>query len=577
MSTVPYAYTGSTKNPKRSLWERSSSAEVTGDRGDFSEWSEKEVTNIKGKQAAGLLGPRIVIIGAGMSGLLMAIKLKEAGLDNFILCEKGTDVGGVWRDNTYPGLKCDIPAHMYTYSFESNPSYKQRFAAGSEIRSYLERVAVKFDLRSKIRFGKSIESAVFDEPNGRWLLSSQDGETLVADIVVWAGGILHQPKLPDITGREGFAGHSFHTARWEHRINLRDQRVGIIGTGSTGVQVVAAIASDTKHLTVFQRTPHWIFPLPNRNYNLASQEHVRHWPGYAKFLRWSYTMLFQWTFARAVTGNAMLQKLMQWQSQYFLNRKVKDRVLLKRLTPDYKAGCKRMILARGYYEALQRSNVTLVDSSIQRIVPNGVVTCDGTHHELDVLIYATGFHAHQYMRPMKVIGVEGKSLDDTWSESVFAHRSVALPGFPNFFMLLGPQSPIGNFSAISVAETQVKYLMHLIEEIRSGRCDLINPKQEITEVLDRKITEGMSKTVWVSGCNSWYLDDKGKTTMWPWTFERFRAELKRPQLDEFRMTQKSSKADSNSLLNDPHIQTMLTRWRANMDARHEVDHTTRPK
>lgn len=249
-------------------------------------------------------------------------------------------------------------------------------------------------------------------------------------------------------------------------------------------------------------------------------------------------MLFQWTFARAVTGNTFLQKLMQWQSQYFLNRKVKDPVLLKRLTPDYKAGCKRMILARGYYEALQRPNVTLIDHSIDRVVPNGVVTTDGVHHELDVLVYATGFQAHQYMRPMKVVGVGGKTVDETWKDSIFAHRSVAIPGFPNFFMLLGPQSPIGNFSAISVAETQVKYLMQLIEEIRSGHCDLIDPKPEVTEWLDKKIADGMSKTVWVSGCKSWYLDDKGKTTMWPWTFERFRAELKSPKLDEFQLTHK---------------------------------------
>jgi len=482
--------------------------------------------------------PRIVIIGSGMSGMLMAIRLLNAGHRNFILCEKRAEVGGVWRDNTYPGLKCDIPALMYSYSFERNAEYSNRFATGQEIRQYLKHVAEKHGLEAFTRFNHSIVEASFRE--GRWVLITQDQQMIKADIVVWAGGVLHNPSVPVFPGADTFQGESFHSSQWPKDLCLKGKRVGIIGSGSTSVQIVSAISEEVGSLTVFQRTPHWIFPLFNRRYSEREKQWIAKSSRYALLIRWAYVMLFQWTFARAVTGNRLLQRLIQWQCEFFLRRKVKNPILRKKLRPDFKAGCKRLVLARGFYEAIQRKNATLCCDAIRRIDVGGVVTNDGVKHELDILVYATGFQAHQFMRPMKMYGQGGASLDSLWTDGPFAHRSVALPGMPNFFMLIGPQSPTGNFSAISVAEVQADYVMKLIDEIASRRHDFVEPKSEVCEALTAKINVAMKRTVWMSGCQSWYIDDKGKTSMWPWTFERFKSDMRTPDWSEFRLSTRST-------------------------------------
>jgi len=488
--------------------------------------------------------PRIIIIGAGMSGILAAIKFREAGMDKIVICEKRSDVGGVWRDNTYPGLKCDVPAHMFTYSFEPNPSYGKRFSYGLEIGQYLKRVSEKHDLRSITRFNTSIDRATFE--SGQWYLLTAEGETLVADVVICASGILHNPSFPEINGLDTFAGTSFHSAQWNHESPLEGKRVGIIGTGSTAVQVVSAITHLVGQMTVFQRTPHWIFPLPNRTYSNAYQERMRRWPALAKMSRYCYSKLYEFFFDKAVTGSKRMQRFIQWRCENYLRRKVKNPVLRKQLTPDFKAGCKRLILASGYFEAIQNPKTNLVSDRISKIVPDGVITADGKHHVLDVLIYATGFKAHDYMRPMKVSGTNGVTIDEVWSDFVFGHRSVAIPGFPNFFMTLGPHSPIGNFSAISVAEVQISYLLQLIEEIRSGRCDLIEPKKEVSLQHCEAMSKAMDKTVWRSGCQSWYFDDNGKTTMWPWSFAKFQSEMKRPNLNEYVLTKRERRQKSRA-------------------------------
>jgi len=477
---------------------------------------------------------RIAIVGAGMSGLLMAIKLKESGYRNFTIYEKKSNLGGTWRDNTYPGLKCDVPAHMYTYSFEPNPEYSSRFAEGKEIQQYLERVAKKHNLTECIRFNSSIESAQLTD--GVWTLVLNDGSVTQADIVICATGILHTPSHPDIPGLDSFEGVQFHTARWDHSQSLEGKRVGVIGTGSTAAQVVPAIVLLVKKLVLFQRTPQWIFPMPNRRYKETDKQRIRNFPIYGKYLRRVYSKIFQWTFARAVIGNKLLLKFIQWQCNHHLNRKVKDPELREKLLPHYQAGCKRLIFARGFYQAIQRKNATLVAESISHATPKGIATADGHHHELDVLIYATGFKAHNYMRPMHVVGENGVSIEEAWKDTATSYRSVAIPNFPNFFMIFGPYSPIGNYSAISVAEVQVKYLMQLVSVIASGQCDLLAPKREAMVRLNDRMRTALNGTVWLSGCNSWYLDSTALPTMWPWTFERFEKEMRIADLSEFEMT-----------------------------------------
>jgi len=488
--------------------------------------------------------PRILVIGAGMSGILLVIQLREAGFHNITVFEKGSEPGGTWRDNTYPGLKCDVPAHMFTYSFAPNPNYSHRFPRGKEIQEYLLRVFREHDVGSSVIFNRTVESCVFED--GFWYVQTDDGDIQQFDIVISATGILHRPKLPDIPGRELFQGAAFHTARWNHHIRFEGKRVGVIGTGSTSAQLIPELVSISKHVTLFQRTTQWIFPMPNKTYSSDEKEAVANKPGLAKRLRERYSKIFQWTFARAVVGNRFLLWGIEAICRRNLRRKVVDPKLRKRLTPSYRAGCKRLIFAKGFYEAIQRDNATLVDTSIACIEPNGIRTSDGRLHELDILIYATGFEAHNYMRPMTVCGRDGVSLDDTWADGAFAHRSTSIPGFPNFFMLFGPHSPIGNYSAISVAEVQCKYIVQQMRWMRETQSDLIEANIIATNQLLDRMKQGLGKTVWLSGCASWYMDDHGNVPMWPWTFERFESELSKVNPAEFHLFKRSApKADPN--------------------------------
>jgi cation diffusion facilitator CzcD-associated flavoprotein CzcO len=299
------------------------------------------------------------------------------------------------------------------------------------------------------------------------------------------------------------------------------------------VQITPQVQQVAARLTLFQRTPQWIHPLPDRTYGDATKRRLRNHPWLANLLRGVYSKAFEWTFARAVIGNKPLLKLIGWTCRRNLERKVTDPALREKLRPDYQAACKRLIFANGFYEAVQAPNVELVTDAIERIEPAGVRSVDGTLHELDVLILATGFKAHNFMRPMAMVGEHGQSLDDAWASGVHAHRSVAIPGFPNFFMLIGPNSPIGNYSLISIAELQMDYILQLVETWRERRGCAIAPREEATRRFNQAIRDAMPGTVWVTGCQSWYLDEHGNPAMWPWTFERFRADMATPTLGEY--------------------------------------------
>ena len=475
--------------------------------------------------------PRFAIIGAGMSGILTAIKLAERGLNDFMVYEKAATLGGTWRDNTYPGLSCDVPSHVYAYSFELKPDWTRRFSPGGEIQSYFEGVARKYGIDRRIRFNSEIVRAEFKA--GRWHLLAKDGHTDVVDFIIAATGVLHHPVYPNIPGLGSFAGACFHTARWDHAVPLDGKRVGIIGTGSTSIQVVPAIVDKVARLSLFQRTPQWVLPLANPFYTENEKEMYRK---SAELLRQSYqhwTQRFVDTFARAVIGDQdELQKL-EDACRANLENNIKDGALRAKLMPNYKVACKRLIMSDEFYPAMQKPNVDLVTEGIERIEPTGVRTKDGVLHELDVLVLATGFDGHAFMRPMQVIGAGGVSLADAWSQSVQAYRSVAAPGFPNFFMLVGPNSPIGNFSVIMISELQLAYILQLVDLVRDGKCRAVVPKAQAAVHFNQAIREAMKQTVWVSGCRSWYLDKNGNPAMWPWSFERFREEMRAPDLADF--------------------------------------------
>jgi cation diffusion facilitator CzcD-associated flavoprotein CzcO len=476
---------------------------------------------------------RLAVIGAGMAGILSAIKLDEAGLTDFTVYEKADRLGGTWRENTYPGLACDVPSHLYSYSFALTPEWSHRFSPGAEIYAYFEKVAHDHDVIRYMRFGDEVTDCTYDD--GRWRLRTASGHTDEVDVVIAATGVLHHPRYPDIEGMDTFAGAMFHSARWDHDVAIDRARVGIIGTGSTAVQIVSEITSRVAHLTLFQRTAQWIMPQENPPYTDEEQASFRDHPEHLTTLHANLAEAFG-IFANAVVDSHSAEiKMIEDACRANLEDNVRDPELREALRPTYRAACKRLIISPNFYDAIQQPNAELVTEHIERIEPAGVRTRDGRLHELDVLVLATGFKANAFMRPMRITGRAGLTLEQAWTPRPEAYLSISIPGFPNFFMLNGPNGPVGNFSLIEVAELQFGYIMQLIDQIRSGACGEISATRDATDALEAERTEAAQNTVWVTGCRSWYLDDRGIPAVWPWSFERFRTEMREPELASFEL------------------------------------------
>ena len=475
---------------------------------------------------------RIVIVGAGMSGILSAIKLREAGLEDFTIYEKAARLGGTWRENTYPGIACDVPSHLYSYSFAPNPDWSHRFSPGEEIQRYFEDVAQKHGVVERIRFGDEITRCAFRD--GRWQLELASGARDSADFVIAATGVLHHPAMPDIEGLDSFEGAAFHSARWNHDVALADRRIGVVGTGSTAVQIVSTVTASARKLSLFQRTAQWIMPQDNPAYTDAEKESFRRNPAALRQLHSDLSRLFAESFSNAVVdANSPQMKMIEEVCRANLETNVTDPELRERLRPNYRAACKRLIVSPNFYAEIQRPNAELVTEAIERIEPGGVRTRDGRLHELDVLVLATGFRADRFMRPIEITGRDGVRLDDVWAERPVAYLSISIPGFPNLFMLNGPNGPVGNFSLIEVAELQLAYVLQLIDRVRRGECREICATPEATTAFDAARVEAAKKTVWTTGCRSWYLDDRGIPATWPYTFDRFREEMAAPNLAAF--------------------------------------------
>lgn len=466
-----------------------------------------------------------------MSGILTAIKLTEAGCKRITVYEKADRLGGTWRDNTYPGLSCDVPSHHYTYSFEPNPNWSRHFVGGEEIYRYFERAAKKYQVADKIVYQHEATNAHFE--NGVWRLEFANGNVVEVDFIIAAAGVLHHPVTPNIPGLDSFAGDSFHSARWNHDVVLKGKRVGVIGTGSTGMQIVPAIVDEVESLSLFQRTAQWVLPLPNSEYSNAEKAEFAAHPELMKALYDKWANQFTHSFSRAVIGGKDELKKIADLCQLNLDTNVHDPELREKLRPNYVVACKRLVMSDQFYPAIQKPNATLVTSSIERIEAHGVRTADGVLHEVDVLVLATGFDGHSFIRPMELVGRDGIRLSQVWQDSAEAYRSVAVPGFPNFFMLVGPNSPIGNFSVIMISEMQLQYVMQVIAALAENEKSEVEATQAATARFNQAVREAMKGTVWVTGCKSWYLDKNGNPTLWPWTFERFQAEMANPELDDF--------------------------------------------
>jgi cation diffusion facilitator CzcD-associated flavoprotein CzcO len=475
---------------------------------------------------------RFAIIGAGMSGILAAIKLEEAGYRDWAIYEKAGRLGGTWRENTYPGIACDVPSHLYSYSFAPNPDFSHVYSPGAEIQAYFEAVARRYGIDARVRYGTEVTRCTLHD--GRWRLETARGERDEADVVIAATGVLHHPNVPDLPGLASFAGACFHSARWDHGVPLDGRRVGIIGTGSTAVQMTSALVDRVAKLTLFQRTAQWIAPQENPPYDTDQRAAFLHQPASLRDLRAQMSQVFAESFSNAVVDASSPQmQVLADICRENLETNVRDPLLREKLRPSYRAACKRLIISPDFYAAIQRPNAELVTDAIAHVEPRGVRTRDGRLHELDVLVLATGFRADRFLRPIDVIGRDGARLDEVWAKRPIAYLSISIPAFPNLFMLNGPNGPGGNFSLIEVAELQMAYILQLVAELRAGRCRAIGPSAAATAAFDAARVEAAKNTVWITGCRSWYLDDRGIPAVWPWTFDRFREEMAAPRLEAY--------------------------------------------
>jgi cation diffusion facilitator CzcD-associated flavoprotein CzcO len=476
--------------------------------------------------------PRVVIIGAGIAGIATAVTLQRAGFQDFTILEKGSDVGGVWHWNRYPGLTCDVPSQLYQFSFAPKPDWSGLFAPGAEIQRYLRDVVEGHGLADRLRLNTEVRSAAFT--GSAWHVTTSDGE-VDADFLISATGVLHHPFTPHIPGLETFAGDVVHTAGWDDRVVTEGRRIAIIGTGSTGVQVVSALQPKAARISHLVRSPQWIIwaPMglrqPAAVGNFLQRRPELHRKLYGVLL-WGSGIL-----ADITTRPSWRRRLVQAYARWSLRTQVRDPALRASLTPDYQPLCKRQVVSNAYYRAIRANNAEVVTSPIERVMPHGIQLADGRSIDVDLLILATGFHTHNYMRPMQLRGRDGISIDDAWAKGPRGYRMTAIPGFPNFFTVLGPNSPTGSISLQYSSELTARYIAHWLRRFRDGEIDTVEVTEEATAKFNDDVVQALGPTVWNTGCNSWYLTDAGNVDLWPYDRKTMTAMLSRPDDRDFHI------------------------------------------
>ncbi|MFF3687448.1 flavin-containing monooxygenase [Streptomyces sp. NPDC002187] len=479
---------------------------------------------------------RVAVIGSGFGGLGAAVRLRREGITDFVVLERADSVGGTWRDNSYPGCACDVPSHLYSFSFAPNPDWPRTFSGQEHIRAYLEHVADTFGLRPHVRLNHEVLMMRWDTDARRWDIETSQGR-LTADVVVSATGPLSDPKIPEIPGIAEFPGKVFHSARWDHDYDLTGKRVAMVGTGASAIQIVPSIQPKAGRLTVFQRTPPWVMPRVDRKITTAERWMHRQLPftGAARRgLLWGIRELQVQAFTKRPNELGLIERL----AKANIAKHIKDPELRARLTPSYRIGCKRILLSSTYYPALARPNVEVVASGLREVRGSTVVGADRSEREVDAIIFGTGFHVTDMPIAERVVGAEGITLAEAWKDGMESLRGATAAGFPNWMTIIGPNTGLGNSSMILMIESQLNYMADYMRQLNVlGEGTVLSPRPSAVHAWNRKVQDRMKRTVWnTGGCTSWYLDANGRnTTIWPGTTGEFRSATRQVDLGEYEV------------------------------------------
>jgi cation diffusion facilitator CzcD-associated flavoprotein CzcO len=458
--------------------------------------------------------PSITIIGAGFGGLGTAIELKRAGYTDVTVLEKADGVGGVWRENTYPNAACDVPSSLYSWSFAPNPDWPHRYSRQDEILGYIERTAAEQGVLENVRTGVEVASAAYDETERSWHLTTVDGEQIDTDVLVTAVGQLSRPSIPDLPGVSTFEGPAFHSAEWDHSVDLRGKRIAVLGTGASAIQFVPGIQPDAGQVTIFQRSAPYVAPKPDREYTPTHNRLFRRFPwtqSFGRQLTWRVTEQFN----KSLVNGTPLKRGVELGWRVQLRKQVRDRDLRAKLLPDYPFGCKRVLFSNDWYPALAQPNVDVVTAPVVEVLPHGVCSGDGTVHEVDVIIYGTGFAATEFLAPIQVTGSDGADLHTRWAKGAHAFLGLCVPDFPNLFVVYGPNTNLGGSSIINMLEAASRAITTLLRHTESTGAQSIVVRPEVEERYDEEIQGRLSDSVWAS-CHNWYHQDGGRiSTNWP--------------------------------------------------------------
>ncbi|WP_027803697.1 flavin-containing monooxygenase [Paraburkholderia dilworthii] len=482
--------------------------------------------------------PRIAIVGSGFAGIGMAVRLQKIGITSFTLYEAAADIGGTWRDNTYPGAGCDVPSHLYSFSFEPNPAWSRAFSGQAEILAYLKHCARKYGVDRYVRCNARVLAARFDEARHVWHIELDvDGtrENIEADVLIAASGGLSRPSMPRIAGLESFKGKLFHSARWDHAYPLEGKRVAVIGTGASAIQFVPEIQPRVARLDLFQRTAPWIMPKRDKRISERARWLFEHMPFTQRVVRGAIYWKLESQAIAFVRHPQLMRRPMKLCLSY-LERRVKDPELRARLTPSYRLGCKRVLLSSTYYRALVEPNVNVITTDIREMVADGIVTQDGAHHRVDAIICGTGFQFNGVGAPFEVTGISGANLRALWlRDGPEAYLGTSIADFPNFFMIAGPNTFLGHNSMIYMIESQVQYIGDCLRLLRERNLRTMDLRPDVQREYNARLQENMRRSVWTSGCHSWYQTQSGKVTaLWPGFTFSFRKRTRRVRPQDYR-------------------------------------------